>query len=173
MKKLLFFLFAAVVIFTGCKGLNKAIALKDCDFNYSSISDLKLPSIIDMLGSNNRPLPFSMVINLRVENPSHRDAGINHLAYVLFIDDVKMAEGESDASLDVPAGEFAFLPVRVNADLRELLKGEAKDAVVRVCKNMLGISPKASNFKVVVKPRFDKAGLPPIPIKFKYGGASK
>lgn len=70
------------------------------------------------------------VLHFRIDNPNTMSLPVRGLDYTVYLNDVKLAEGTSDASFSVPAhGQHAFeVPVRTNLwrHMRQIVKALEK-----------------------------------------------
>lgn len=174
-KTISFFLFLSVAFgFSGCsmlKSFSNAVAMKDCKYSYNKVSDIEVAGfsadtqfsffdvtkIIALLNGETESIPFSMNVVLDVENPNTKDAGFEKLNYILNIDNVELLSGELSGPFWVSANSKSQLPVNLSVDLLSLLRGESKEPVIKIVKNILGIGEEPSNVQLKIKPTI-KAG---------------
>lgn len=197
LKKIInLFLFLSVFfVFSGCsmlKSFSNAVAMKDCKYSYNRVSDVKVAGfsadtqfsffdvakIIALLNGETDSIPLSMNVVIDVENPNPKDAGFEKMDYVLNVDDVDLLSGELSDPFLVSANSKSQLPVNLSVDLLSLLRGESKEPVIKIVKNILGIGEESSNVQLKIKPTI-KAGKREIqaanyiPINFVLGGRKK
>lgn len=189
------FFFSLALGFSGCsllQGFSNAINMKDCNYSFNRVSEVKVAgfsadtqfSILDvakivaLLSGAAESIPLSMNVVLDVENPNTKDAGFEKLDYVLNIDNVDLLSGELSEPFLVSAGSKSQLPVNLSVDLLTLLSGESKELVVKMVKNILGITEESSKVQLKIKPTI-KIGQREhqisnfIPIDFEVGSHKK
>lgn len=189
------FFFSLALGFSGCsllQGFSNAINMKDCNYSFNRVSEVKVAgfsadtqfSILDvakivaLLSGAAESIPLSMNVVLDVENPNTKDAGFEKLDYVLNIDNVDLLSGELSEPFLVSAGSKSQLPVNLSVDLLTLLSGESKELVVKMVKNILGLTEESSKVQLKIKPTI-KIGQREhqvasyIPIDFVVGGQEK
>jgi LEA14-like dessication related protein len=140
--------------------------------NLSAINILKLTSILTGTATS---IPLNMTLNINVKNPNNSAALLNGLDYIINIDDIEFTSGKLDQSLNVAAGATSVLPLTLGVDLAALIKNNSKDAVLKIAKNLAGISGDMSRITLQLKPTFLIGNTPitsPIyyPVSFSFGG---
>ncbi|MCX6281961.1 MAG: LEA type 2 family protein [Bacteroidetes bacterium] len=121
--------------------------------SYASVKDLGVADFAMIMGALTQPeLPLSMQLNIEVKNPNPAPAGINSLDYIIFIDDIQMLQGSYMKPVSVPANSSALIPVQLDTDLKQALKGKSMDAILNFGFNLAGVSHAATRFKVKLKP---------------------
>ena len=186
-----FLLFAALLVtLPGCdvmKEFGGAYNITQCKYSFNSISGVNLAGtnisknfalsdafrLTSMLTGNSSSLPLSFALNVDVMNPNNSAALLHGLEYILNIDGVQFSTGTTNQSLNIPAGGTQVLPLSIGVDLIQLMKGESKDAVVNIAKNIIGIGDKKSGITIQLKPTFMIAGKAIkspsyIPLNFTY-----
>ncbi len=179
-------------VLSGCnvaKDLGGAYNMIQCKYDYNSISNLKLAGmdfskgitasnalqLTSLLTGNLSSIPLNFTLNLDVTNQNQSAALLHGLQYVLSIDNVEFTTGQVDQALNIPGGGKQMLPVVIGFDIATFLKGETKDAVTNIVKNIVGVSDKKSNVSLQIRPTFMIGGYPVtspvyIPITFAFGG---
>jgi len=105
------------------------------------------------MGALTQPeLPLSLQLNIEVKNPNPAPAGINSLDYIVIIDDIQMLQGSYTQPITVPASSSAVIPVQLNVDLKQALKGKSMDAILNFGFNLAGVGQKPTRFKLKLKP---------------------
>ncbi len=181
--------------FSGCsllQGFSNAISMKDCNYSFNRVSDIEVAGfsadtqfsfldvakIVALLSGGAESIPLSMNVVLDVENPNTKDAGFEKLDYVLNINNVDLLSGQLTESFLVSAGSKSQLPVNLSVDLLTLLSGDSKEPVVKIVKNILGLTEESSKVQLKIKPTI-KIGQREhqvasyIPIDFVVGGQEK
>lgn len=129
------------VLLSGC-GVNQQAsalkALRNCKFELVSVDSLTLAGtdLSPLLKGNevnlsrvpaiafgylNQNLPLSASLQLQVENPTRKLAGIRQFQYIVLLDNTEILEGTSDLALQVPAGATTVTPIRLNANIYKLI----------------------------------------------------
>ncbi|MDP1621478.1 MAG: LEA type 2 family protein [Bacteroidales bacterium] len=166
------------ISFSGCdvaKQAQKASNLAKCDFRISSVdninlagvelqhiksvSDLTISDMGRIFGGFASPVfPLSLVIYLDVLNPNAREAGLNRLDWILYIDDIQMTSGILNKPIAIPGFGSVNIPVEVGLNLKNVLSGESSGAMLNFCMNLTGFGNKPSRFKIRLKPTVIVAG---------------
>lgn len=171
MKKMIL-LFTAAVLLTACdviKQVESMQMLSKCEFRISTISDIQLAGVnvsdvkkisdinpLDALQITNawvsNQLPLKFNLNLEIRNPNSQPASMNRLDWILFIDDMQMLEGAVIERFVAGAGETRNLPVMINFNLAEVLKGESKDKIIGTALGLIDGTGKSARVMVKLKP---------------------
>lgn len=194
MKKTLFLLcVAAVSVFSSCdvaRQAQGAYNMVNCKYEYNSIDNfsiagmnlsngislLQAPQILSLLSGNVTSLPVGFNLNLDVTNPNKTEALLNGLDYILTIDDIDFTRGSVERQLSIAPGATDVLPLAMAFDVATLLKGESRDAVTGVIKNIVGLGgSQPSKVTLQIRPSFMVAGYKVtspvyIPVGFEFGG---
>jgi hypothetical protein len=170
-KSLLFFL---VVIASGsCSVVQQGqqmAALAKCEFRIQSVTNLRLndvnvediKSISDLTimdaqqlirGVSGKTFPLNFILSVQARNPNSSVAGMNQLAWILFIDDIQMTSGSVNQPVTIPGNNgSAVIPVQMNLDLKKILNGKSGDAIVNFGFNLAGTGTKPTRFTIKLKP---------------------
>jgi len=174
--KTLFFLF--FLLFEGCDVARQAqqvTNLVSCDFriqsvekinlagvelqNINSVNDLNISDVALILAGFASPaFPLSLQLNLEGRNPNAKEAGLNKLEWMLFIDDIQMTSGILDKPVTIPALSTSIIPVEVGLDLKQVLSGKSSIAMLNFCLNLAGVGNTPTRFKIKLKPTVIIAG---------------
>lgn len=188
-----YLLFLAVFLsFSGCdvsKQVSGAYNMAQCKYDFNSVSGLNISGmdlskgiqplqivqLTSLLTGKPSSVPLNMTLNVDVTNPNSSAALLNGLQYILSIDNVQFTTGSVNEKLNVPAGGKQLLPLVIGVDLAALLKGESKDAVGNIVKNLVGVNDQKSQVTLQLKPSFmigNQAVSSPvyIPVNFSFGG---
>jgi hypothetical protein len=172
----LFFLF--ILPFESCDVARQAqqvTNLASCDFRIksvdqinlagvelqyiNSVSDLNFGDVARILAGFASPtFPLSLQLNLEGRNPNAKDAGLNRLEWILFIDDIQMTSGILDKPVTIPAKSNSVIPVEVGLDLKQVLSGKSANAMLNFCMNLAGVGNTPTRFKIKLKPTVIIAG---------------
>lgn len=193
MKRVFFVCTTALFfILSGCnvaKDLGGAYNMIQCKYDFNSISKLNLAGmdlsngisaanilkLTSILTGNTSSIPVNFTLNLDVANEKESAALLHGLQYILSIDGIQFTTGSLNQSLNIPGGSKQLLPVVMGFDIGTLLKGDTKDAVQNIVKNLVGVNNEKSNINLQIKPTFMIGGYPVtspvyIPINFAFGG---
>lgn len=176
MKNLILALTAAVALLaTGCgvnRQLAEAKALGDCKFNITSADSLYLAGVdvrqfrnlndVDLtkypqigLAVLRRNVPLDARLNLQIDNPTNRLAGINQLEYKVLLKGNELFSGFLNQRIEVaPGGGRTTIPIRLNTNAYTLLTdAKTRDAFVELVRNLAGAQDaKASRVTIKIKP---------------------
>jgi len=171
-KQFLFFsgiVFVAVSCSVVQQGQQMA-ALAKCEFRIQSVTNLRLAginvqeikSISDLNIMDAQQLlrsvagstfPLNFTLNIEARNPNSSVAGMNQLAWILFIDDIQMTSGSVNQKVTIPGNNStAVIPVQMNLDLKQILKGKSLDAIVNFGLNLAGAGNRPTRFTIKLKP---------------------
>lgn len=170
--QILLFLIGINLMVSSCKmaqPTQSALNLANCEFRllsavniniagmpvdeYTSIKDLGVADFAMIMGALAQPeLPLSLQLNIEVKNPNPAEAGINSLEYIILIDDIQMVDGNYNKPITVPASSTTIIPVQLDMDLKQALKGKSMDAIMNFGFNLAGVGSKPTRFKVKLKP---------------------
>jgi hypothetical protein len=169
--------------------------LANCDFRIRSVENVNLMgvnvqhvrSVTDlgisdaariMAGFASPTFPLSLQVNLEGRNPNPADAGMNHVEWMLYIDDILMTSGILDKPFVIPANNgTAIIPVQVAIDLKQAIAGKSMDALLNFSMNLAGMGSKPTRFKIKIKPTI-MVGKTPLPmpgyitVKTEYSGGT-
>ncbi len=190
---------AAATLTTSCdvlKQVQGTYNMVNCKYDFRSLSGVSVaginvsqglslldaPKILNLLSGNTTSIPVACTVNLDVQNPNADDAILNGLDYVLAIDGVDFTSGSVAQQLSITPGATGVLPLSMAFDVATLLKGESRDAVIGVVRNLVGMSGLAavgsdqpSKVTLNIRPSFNvnghKVASPVmIPVSFSFGG---
>ncbi|MEI7896783.1 MAG: LEA type 2 family protein [bacterium] len=167
-----------MIPFSGCDVARQARQvsnLSNCDFriqsvdsvnlagvelqNIRSVSDLNMMDAAKVLAGFTSPtFPLSLRLKLEGRNPNAREAGLNRLDWILFVDDIQMASGILDKPFTIPGMGSAIIPVEIGLDLKKVLSGKSAGAMLNFCMNLAGVGNTPTRFKIKLKPTIIIAG---------------
>ena len=182
----------SLIMMSGCditKGLQSVVNMKNCEYRYQSITNLKVsginisngisvlqvPQILAILGGSTSSIPLDFTLNLDVHNPNPSQAAFQALQYIIQIDEVEFTNGMLNQPFSVDAGQTAQLPIQIGVDIATLISNNSQSAILNIVKNFIGIGNEKSNVTVQLKPTFNVGGsriTSPvyIPVSFSFGG---
>jgi len=176
------FLFTAFLMltFTGCGVTKQAQQVSDlagCDFrilsvenvnmdgvmiqNIKSVNDLNFSDVARIMAGLTSPVfPLSLQLNLEGHNPNKREAGLNRLEWILFIDDIQMTSGILEKPFIIPSNGTSIIPVQIGLDLKQVLSGKSANVILNFCMNLNGLGNVPTRFKIKLKPTLIVGGKP-------------
>ncbi len=182
---------AAASLFS-CDALKRqavgAYNMTKCDYDFRSLTNLSVagvdplnmtlldaPKLLGLLSGGATSIPVKATVNLDVHNPNSTEALLNGLDYVLSIDGIDFTAGSVSHQLSVMPGQRGSLPLDVMFDVATFLKGESRDAVTGIVKNLMGMGTEPSKVTLGIRPSFMVAGRKVtspimIPVNFTFGG---
>jgi len=170
---LLFFAISSTMQYQGCdiaQHAQRASNLVNCDFRILTVENIRLAGIniqkmssiqkLNMLdaakimtGAASGSFPLSFQLNLEGRNPNSSPAGLNKLEWLLYIDDIQMTSGVLDRAFTIPPGNgTAQIPLQLNFDLKQVLRGKSLDAIVNFGFNLAGAGNKPTRIMIKLKP---------------------
>lgn len=171
-RKGIYLLSIALFAMSSCDLLQQAEGarmLSNCEFKIQNLSDVRLAGVdvsgisnvseintLDVLAitnallSNNLPLTFNL--NLLVKNPNQQPASMNRLDWILFIDDMQMLDGSVNERFVAEPQGVGLLPVKINFNLSEVLKGETKDKIINTAIGLVDGSGQSARVMIKLKP---------------------
>ena len=181
-------LFFVMLSFSGCK-LQETINLKNCEYDYHSITNLSIsgvdlskgltplliPVVLSALTGNASTVPLHFTLNVDVNNPNSGAASFQALHYIIYIDSVWITEGDVTDPFYVGAGQSKILPVDIRTDIIELNKLHSRAVTENAILNFLGLSDTPSKVTLKLKPSF-KVGKytftapSDVTVRFTFGG---
>ena len=168
----LFLFFLLAISFSACnvaKQAQQASNLASCDFrirsvehvtlagidlqNIKSVNDLGFSDVAMILAGFTSPVfPLSLQLILDGRNPNTKEAGLNRLEWILFVDDIQMTSGILNKPFSIPALSSTTIPVEVGLDLKQVLSGKSATAMLNFCMNLTGAGSTPTRFKIKLKP---------------------
>lgn len=189
-------IFSALLFLQGCNIIQQvggAYNLLQCKFDYNSIDNIEIAGVnlgkskslsianIATLstilgGGNMQNIPFSMTLNLDVQNPNEKVAYLNGLDYEIELNNMEFANGKLDVPLRIEPGETAVLPLSIGLDLKSLINRYSRERVSAEMSRFLGISPGETKVSVKLWPKVLIGDVPIksptyIPVTFVFGGS--
>ncbi len=173
------------------KQIGGAYNLSQCKYDYKSIDNIQIAGVnlsksksisiaeiatltTILSGGNMQSIPFSMVLNLDVENPNQEPAYLNGLEYMIELNDMEFTNGKLDVPIRIDAGKSAVIPLSIGVDLKNLMNRYSKDKVSSEMSRFLGVSPGQSKVTVKLWPKVLIGDVPVklpsyIPVTFLFG----
>ncbi len=178
-KKTILIIFITAILaisFSACKELQQLANLSKCEFRLKSIENIQLAGVnvqnistmnqmgvtdIAKLASSflTNEFPLNFKLNVDVKNPNPSAAAMTALDWILFIDDVQMTQGILNQKYSVPASGNTTIPMIMNFDLKKVLTGKSKDAVINFALNLAGQGGKPTRLMLKAKPTLNVGGV--------------
>jgi hypothetical protein len=175
--KLSFIAIVFLFLWQSCDVLKEVVSFSKCEFRVTTLEKPRLAGI-DISSKNKLSdfrltdaakltqaflagrLPLTFTLNVEAKNPNPTTAAISRLDWIAYIDDVKVVEGTTDKRIVIPANNgVKEIPLYISTDLRDLLSGKSKDAVINFGLNLANASKKPTRVSLKVKPSVEVSGV--------------
>ncbi|MBO4332460.1 MAG: LEA type 2 family protein [Paludibacteraceae bacterium] len=160
-----------VSIMSSCSSVTGLKNMADCKFKFQSVSDVKLGSIdltnkksykslkfadVAQLMSDyaNKQMMLDMTVNMKVKNPNDQIAQLDGMDYILWIDDLQMAEGVTKNQIKIEAKSESNVALPITMNIYESLKGKKLETMAQFAFGLATENADASRVKVSIKPFF-------------------
>lgn len=141
-----------------------------------SVSVLQIASLTTILsGGTLQNIPFSMVLNLDVENPNEKAAAfLNGMDYEIELNDMELTSGKLDTPVRIEPGGSQVVPLSIGVDLKNLMNRYSKEKVSGEMSRFIGITPGETKVTVKLWPKVLIGNTPikspaHIPVTFYVG----
>jgi hypothetical protein len=169
MKKFLL-LVSFSLLLSGCSIISELAALKKCEFRFHSVQEPVLCGIdvsqkrswsdfsflegqAIALQLLKKTLPFDITINVEVRNPGKNMAAVNSIQWIVFLDELQVAQGAVEKRVEVPpSGGTNMIPIRIHTDLIDYLEGDNPRAMLNFALDMVNASDQGSQVTMKIKP---------------------
>lgn len=171
-------LFCSIILLNSCAALKELSTFSKCQFridkltqpeiagvridNKNSFSDL---SIVDAgkvtasLLTGRLPLTFNL--NVQAKNPNPTLAAMNKMDWIAMLDGVEVLRGSSNDRVEIAAnGGTTMIPLKISVDLKEVLSGKSKDALLNLAFNLADPQGNPSRVKLKIKPTIMLGNVP-------------
>jgi len=153
-----------------CTYLKELTTLKDCEFRMRTLENPVLAGVdisgifnlkdfsIEQTGKITKSillgtLPLSFILNVEVKNPNQKNASLNRLEYLAFIDTVQIASGAMEEHVVIPSGGgIATIPVKVETDILDLVKKESVNTLLNYALNLADDGNRPVRVNIKIKP---------------------
>jgi LEA14-like dessication related protein len=153
-----------------CTYLKELTTLKDCEFRMGTLENPVLAGVdisgifnlkdfsIEQTGKITKSillgtLPLSFILNVEVKNPNQKNASLNRLEYLAFIDTVQIASGAMEEHVVIPSGGgIATIPVKVETDILDLVKKEPVNTLLNYALNLADDGNRPVRVNIKIKP---------------------
>ncbi len=193
MKKTIIIL-STILMMYSCdvyKQIGGAYNLSQCKYDFNSIDNIQIAGVevgksksisiaeiatltTILAGGNLQSIPFSMVLNLDIDNPNESPAYLNGLDYMVEFNDMEFSRGKLDVPIRVEPGKSSIIPLSIGVDLKNLMNRYSKDRVSSEMSRFLGVSPGQTKVTVKLWPKVLIGDVPitspaHIPVTFLFG----
>ncbi len=168
-KRYLILVVLVASLMVACTSMNELVAFSKCDFNFKSVTDVRLANLdvsrlrnysemspidaiqlVSALGSGKLNLDLTVNVNARNNNPTK--ASLSGFDYILWIDDVQMLDGSMDQQFDIQPGASVNMPMRFSIDLWKVLRSESRDKILNFGFGLATKNADVSRVKLSLKP---------------------
>ncbi len=160
-----------VLAFTACNSITGLKNFSDCEFKFSSVSNVKLAGIditnkktysnfkaIDLTALGvaylQKELMLDLNVNMNVKNPNTQPAQLDGMDYILWIDDQQMLEGTMNEKVKIAGGESANVALPISLNLYESIKDKKLAPMAEFALGLATNKAESSRVKVSIKPFF-------------------
>jgi hypothetical protein len=105
-------------------------------------------------------LPFDLALTIEATNRGDVDGRMRQFDWKLRLDDVEVAEGASTTDIRLPVGDVATFPLTVSTDVRDLVKGQSREAIVDVAAGIVDPERRPPRISLMIRPTFEIFGRP-------------
>jgi LEA14-like dessication related protein len=157
------------MLFSACKSTKQAQALRDCNYSFASISNLKVGdvyiqgkqsfrdlSLQETMGLSQllmaRKLPVSLTAHIAIQNPNSKTAAIDALEWILEVRSKEVAKGEVTKRVEVKPGQTIQVPIDVATDLGNIFKAFTMKEITDVMFNISNADGIPIEAKLKIKP---------------------
>ena len=186
-RKLSFLVIVLTLFLCGCS-IVQAVKLKDCNYQYSHISDVTflgmtrsellsiqgIMRVTRFIKSPDKEVKMGFTLHMKVTNPNKGIASMERLYYTICLDDsVQVAEGNIPENFTVLGGTSADLALPLSFSMNQLFSGKSKASVSNLAWNAIGRGDSPSKITVNLRPVIRVGGaamsIPKsIPLTFEY-----
>ena len=179
MKKLIVIVFV-LIAFSSCDVLQQAqqmATLAKCDFRLKTVDNTSLAGVniqrIQHLSDVNlmdaaristayagKSFPLTFTLNVEARNPNSGTASMQRLDWILYIDNIEMANGTNTQPISIPGNQgTAIIPLQISTDLKKSLAGKSGDAILNFGFNLAGAGNTPSRITLKAKPTISINGI--------------
>ncbi len=172
MKKIISIALLSMLL-TSCSILEEIMsmaALTKCEYSFHSAQDpvlsgidvMRVQSFSDLTfldGINivanikDKRLPFGITANVEVKNPGTTMAAVNFIDWIAYIDDIQITTGRISERIEIAAnGGTAVVPIRIETDLFEYLKGDSPKTMLNFGLNLVDAGGQPTRISLKIKP---------------------
>lgn len=154
-----------------CKQLSQMNRLQVCEFSVKSIENSKLAGVSVQNISNVADLgvlemgklamayaagklPLDFTLNLDIENPGDKPAGLNKMDWIILMEDKEISRGTTSEKITIQGKQTQTLPLKVRLNITEIIDSESLTGAFRIVSEYLGLGAGETKLKIKVKPYF-------------------
>ncbi len=165
------FLMLSIVLLSGCASVKGLKNFASCDFDFKSVSNVKLatidvsnlksasslsikdtPKILAAFAKKKLNLNFN--VNVVVKNPNDATARLDGLDYILWIDNAKILTGSMPQQLSLGAKQSGTLSLPFSFNLFDFFSGKSSSKMISYAIGLATNNADNSRVKVSIKPYF-------------------
>lgn len=165
------FLMLTIVLLSGCASVKGLKNFASCDFDFKSVSNVKLatidvsnlksasslsikdtPKILAAFAKKKLNLNFN--VNVAVKNPNDATARLDGLDYILWIDNAKILTGSMNQQMSVGAKQSGTLTLPFSFNLFDFFSGKSSSKMISYAIGLATNNADNSRVKVSIKPYF-------------------
>ncbi|MFO8130112.1 MAG: hypothetical protein R6T99_09465 [Bacteroidales bacterium] len=130
--------------------------------NVNSLDDLNVIEIARITGGVAAgDLPLELTLLLDIRNPNTRQAALNALDWILYIDGHEITRGGLSRRITVaPLGDVERMPLGISVNLYKIMEGGSGNALINLALNLSGQGQVPSRVLLKAKPVIYISGKP-------------
>ncbi len=109
MKKITILFIIIIVFLSSCTAYKQINAIKNLQYNFEGIN-VGMPSLGNIV----------LLVDIGIYNPNNVDVEIEEISYEIFIDDKKMATGETEENIVIKKNAKTTYSTKIKPELKEL-----------------------------------------------------
>lgn len=165
-----FFSVLIICLVAACAQLKQLHSFAKCEFRMSdirqvevagvnttgkeSLSDFNFLELTQLSAAYfSGDMPLNLIVDVDVKNPNAETAALNSVEWIAMLDGTQIATNTISNRIEIsPNGGIQTIPIKVNADLKELFSSKSKDSMLNLILNLFGESNEPSKLKLKLKP---------------------
>ncbi|MCQ2973702.1 MAG: LEA type 2 family protein [Bacteroidales bacterium] len=171
MKTKFFLILTSIIVLlsVGCKPVSQLATFIKCDFDFISVSNVKVADInvnsihkysdftlVDVAkllkAFKDKNFILSLTVNVNAKNPNPKTATLAGFDYILWIDDIQVLTGSMDQKFVIEPNQSIDMPMNFDVDLLEVLRSESRDKILSFGCGLATNNADASRVKLSLKP---------------------
>ncbi len=166
---------SAALLLVHCASVNGLKNFAQCKFELKNVTNVNMAGVnvtnkndIKKLSANDyakfikaiseKKLPLTFDVNVGVRNPNDKDARLDGLDYILWIDDIEATSGVMTQQVNIKSKESQDVKMPFQTDLYKLLSGKNATKIISFALDLATDNADKSRVKVSLKPFFTVAG---------------
>ncbi len=165
------------ILMVGCDVLQQMVTFSKCEFKMNSLTNTRIAGVdvqskpsfksLSFMDAANLTksllggtLPLTFNLNIEVKNPNPTTAAMQRMDWKLFIDDVEMTTGILNKKVSIEPNQSQIVPLSIALDLKKVLAGKSKNALLNFGFNLAGAGKRPSRVKLSIKPTVSVGSFP-------------